>query len=178
VTNESSLEKNVIVVDKLNPNFKNEIAKEHGAEHIGRCFACGTCSVICPVFAVEERYDPRKIIRMVILGMKDEVLNSDLIWLCAGCYGCYELCPRDVKLTNVMSVLRELAIREGIIPGAMRATIDRLEKFGRLTEVSEFENTVRIKKEIPELKLEIPEIKKLIEKLGTRKVFGGAKSNE
>ena len=152
----SSSDENAIIIDKQNPNFKNEIAKEHGSEHIRRCFACGTCSVICPVFAVEERYDPRKIIRMVILGMKDEVLNSDLIWLCSGCYSCYELCPRDVKLTNVMSVLRQMAIKEGII----------------------LDDAVRLKKEMPELKLTIPEIKKLIDKLGTRKVFGGAKSNE
>ncbi len=178
MTKKSSSDKQLIILDKLHPNFKKEVAQEHGAEHIGRCFACGTCSVICPVFAVEERYDPRKIIRMITLGMKDEVLKSDLIWLCAGCYGCYELCPRDVKLTNIMSVLRQLAIREGIIPNVMKATVDQLEKFGRLTEVSDYENAVRLKKDMPELKLTIPEIKKLLEKLGTRKVFGGAKSNE
>ena len=178
MTKKASLDKKTIIIDKLNTNFKNEIAKIHGAENIGRCFACGTCSVTCPVFAVEEGYDPRKIMRMVILGMKDEVLKSDLIWLCAGCYGCYELCPRDVKLTNVMSGLRQYAIREGIFPGVFRASVDLLEKFGRLTEVSEFENAVRAKKEMPELKLEIPEIKKLIEKLGTRNAFGGATSNE
>jgi heterodisulfide reductase subunit C len=178
MTKKSSSDKKLIILDELHPNFKKEVAKEHGAEHIGRCFACGTCSVICPVFAVEERYDPRKIIRMITLGMKDEVLTSDLIWLCAGCYGCYELCPRDVKLTNVMSALRLIAIKEGIVPGVMRASVDQLEKFGRLTEVSDYENTVRLKKDMPELKLTIPEIKKLLEKLGTRKVFGGAKPND
>ena len=176
--NISPLEKKPIIIDKMNPEFKNEVAKEPGADHIKRCFACGTCSVICPVFAVEEKYDPRKIIRMIILGMKDEVLKSDLIWLCSGCYSCYELCPRDVKLTNVMSTLRNMAVKEGHIPPLMTLSIDQLEKFGRLTEVSEFENTIRLKKEMPELKLTIPEIKDLLKKMGTRKAIEGGGSHE
>ena len=68
--NAASSEKKPIIISELNSNFKNEVSKESGGENIKRCFACGTCSVICPVFAVEERYDPRKIIRMIILGME------------------------------------------------------------------------------------------------------------
>ena len=176
--NAAPSDKKPIIIDEMNPNFKDEVSKESGGENIKRCFACGTCSVTCPVFAVEERYDPRKIIRMVILGMEDEVLQSDLIWLCSACYSCYELCPRDVKLTNVMGALRQIAVKHGYIPSAMTASVDLLEKFGRLTEVSEFENTVRKKKEMPELKLNIPEIKELLKKLGTRKVIKGGAANE
>jgi len=176
--NAASSEKKPIIIDELNSNFKNEVSMQSGGENIKRCFACGTCSVICPVFAVEERYDPRKIIRMIILGMKDEVLQSDLIWLCSGCYSCYELCPRDVKLTNVMGAIREIAVKHGYIPLAMKGSVDLLEKFGRLTEVSEFENTIRAKKQMPELKLMIPEIKELLITLGTRKAIEGGKSNE
>ncbi len=176
--NTESSEKKPIIVNDLNPNFKDEVSKELGGENVKRCFACGTCSVICPVFAVEERYDPRKIIRMMILGMDKQVLQSDLIWLCSGCYSCYELCPRDVKLTNVMGAIRQIAVKHGFIPEVMKASVDQLEKFGRLTEVSEFENRVRAKKNMPELKPEIPEIKKLLVKLGTRKAIEGGQSNE
>jgi len=176
--NGASSEEKPIIIDELNPNLKNEVSKVSGGENIKRCFSCGTCSVICPVFAVEERYDPRKIIRMIILGMENEVLQSDLIWLCSGCYSCYELCPRDVKLTNVMGAIRQIAVKQGYIPLSMKASVDQLEKFGRLTEVSEFENTVRQKKDMPELKLKIPEIKELITRLGTRKAIEGGKSNE
>jgi heterodisulfide reductase subunit C2 len=170
--------KEPIQIDELNQNFKNEVTKISGGENIKRCFACGTCSVICPVFAVEERYDPRKIIRMMILGMEDEVLQSELIWLCSGCYSCYELCPRDVKLTNVMSAIRQIAVTRGFLPPGMKATVEQLEKFGRLTEVSEFENKVRTKKDIPELKEDIPEIIALIKKMGTRKAIEGGSSDE
>lgn len=169
-TKEKSNEK-PIDMDKLDTNFKFEVANQPGGENIKRCFACATCSTICPVFEVEDRYDPRKIIRMILLGMKEEVLKSDLIWMCSGCYSCSELCPRDVKITNVMDAIRNIAVREGYIPASLKAAIDQLDKFGRLLEVSEFENTVRLKKEIPELKLTIPEIKKLLKNSGVYKLL-------
>ena len=175
---ETSSEKKPIILRELNSNFKDEVTKESGGENIKRCFACGTCSVICPVFAVEERYDPRKIIRMIILGMENEVVQSELIWLCSGCYSCYELCPRDVKLTNVMGAIRQIAVRRGLLPPGMKASVDQLEKYGRLTEVSEFENKVRAKKDIPELKPIIPGIKEIMTKLGTRKAIEGGNSDE
>ena len=54
----------------LDPDFKLLIAREPGGEHIKRCFSCGTCTAGCPVREVTDRYNPRKIIRMAILGMK------------------------------------------------------------------------------------------------------------
>lgn len=178
VENAASSEMKPINIDELNSHFKDEVSRESGGENIKRCFACGTCSVICPVFAVEERYDPRKIIRMMILGMDQEVLQSELIWLCSGCYSCYELCPRDVKLTSVMGAIRQIAVKRGLLPPGMKASVYQLEKYGRLTEVSEFENKVRAKKGIPELKFDIPEIKVLMKKLGTRKAIEGGASDE
>ena len=130
-------------MEELDNGFKFEVAEEPGGEHIKGCFACGTCTVVCPVFAVNDQYNPRKIIRMILLGLKEEVLKNNFIWLCSGCYSCYELCPRDVRITRLMAAVRNIAVREGYIPKAMRLSVDLLEKFGRILEVSEFENTVR-----------------------------------
>ena len=167
-----------IIIDKLDMNFRDDIASEHGGEHIRRCFTCGTCTVTCPVFAVEERYDPRKIIRMILFGMKEEVLTDDLIWLCSGCYSCQELCPRDVKITSVMTAARNIAVREGHIPSGIKGGVDQLDKYGRLLEVSEFENTVRAKKDITELKETIPDVKKLLVKMGLFELVSRGESND
>jgi len=70
--------KDKIILSEMDANFKNEIASMPGAEHFQRCFTCGTCTAACPVAEVHEDYDPRRIIRMCILGMKKEVLSSDL----------------------------------------------------------------------------------------------------
>lgn len=84
----------VLVLDELDFKFGEEIASQPGGENIKRCFACGTCSASCPITEIDERYNPRKIIRMALLGMKREVLSSDFIWICSNCYLCYERCPQ------------------------------------------------------------------------------------
>ena len=69
-----------VIVEDLNPGFRDEVARLPGGENIKRCFACGTCSAGCPVTNVYEDYSPRRLIRQILLGMRDEVLGSPVIW--------------------------------------------------------------------------------------------------
>lgn len=105
-----------IIIAENDPNFKNDIAAQPGAESFMRCFTCGTCTASCPVAEVHDEYDPRKIIRMAILGMREEVLSSDILWMCSRCYTCAALCPQNVKFTDVISILRDMAVKEGYAP--------------------------------------------------------------
>ncbi len=76
------------------------------------CYQCGKCSAGCPLsFAMEQQ--PRQILRLVQLGLKEQALASATIWLCAGCAACTTRCPRRVKIDSVMDALRQLAAREG-----------------------------------------------------------------
>jgi len=93
-------------------SFHKEISSQPGGENIARCFACGTCTISCPVFEIREEYNPRRIIRMAALGMRDELLSSELIWSCVNCYTCFERCPQDVRFTSIIHVLRNMAVRE------------------------------------------------------------------
>jgi heterodisulfide reductase subunit C len=61
-------------------------------------------------------FTPRKIIAMVRAGFKEEVLRSFTIWLCASCHACTADCPREIKITDVMYALKQLAIKEGVYP--------------------------------------------------------------
>lgn len=175
---ENSQSEKSIYMDDLDPDFKHMVAREPGGENIKKCFACGTCSAICPVLCVNERYDPRKIIHMVILGMKDEVLKSKEIWLCSGCYSCYERCPRDVHITTIMNALRNIAVKEGYIPEPMKVMVEILKKSGRLLEISEFENTMRKKKDMPILEPTISEIEKVFECTGIEEAIKGDAKND
>lgn len=120
-----------IIMSELDPNFKYEIAAQPGAENFKRCFACGTCTASCPVAEVNEDYDPRKIIRMAILGMRKEVLSSDIIWMCQRCYVCYARCPQNVKFADIMGVIRDMAVKEGYAPKARLTEIEELDKFAQ-----------------------------------------------
>ncbi len=121
----------VISTSELDPNFKYEVAEEPGGENITVCFSCGICTAGCPVSEIDPDYNPRRIIRMVLLGMREEVLSSDFIWLCTLCYTCYARCPQNVKFTDVMGALRNIAIREGYVHPAF---VEQVERIDNLTQ--------------------------------------------
>jgi heterodisulfide reductase subunit C len=118
-----------IMASDLDPTFKYEIASHPGGEHFNRCFTCGTCTAICPVAEVHPEYDPRAIIRMAVLGMRQQVLSSDLIWMCAQCYTCSSRCPQDVKFADVMGILREMAVKEGYVPPERQAQVEEMDRY-------------------------------------------------
>jgi heterodisulfide reductase subunit C len=109
----------------LDFTFKEEVAAQPGGENLKRCFACGSCTFSCPVAEVEESYSPRRIIHMILLGLKEEVLSSQAIWYCLTCYRCQVRCPQEVKYPEIMRVLRKLAVEQGYVkPGFVQAVQD------------------------------------------------------
>lgn len=88
-------------------------------EKLRTCIQCGTCSATCPTaFAMD--YSPRQVWRMVLLGLRDEVLTSRTFWLCTTCKSCQVRCPRGIELMNAMIALKERSIGEGInVPEGM-----------------------------------------------------------
>ncbi|MCD1296395.1 CoB--CoM heterodisulfide reductase subunit C, partial [Methanocella sp. CWC-04] len=86
-----------------------------GGENISVCYQCGTCTGGCPQ-GRRNALRTRKIMRMVSLGLKDELLKSDDIWYCSTCYTCTDRCPRHVKPTDVIIALRNMATRQHIVP--------------------------------------------------------------
>jgi len=100
--------------------FLEEVNRRIDGVPIQRCYHCRKCSAGCPVaFAME--YNPNKVIKMIQMGKRQEVLNSSTIWLCASCETCVTRCPNDVDIARMMDVLREMAIEEGT--GAREANI-------------------------------------------------------
>ena len=118
-----------IVVNELDLNFAEEIASQPGGENIRRCYACGTCAAGCPITEIDEEYNPRRIIRQILLGMREEVLSSPTIWLCLICYRCYARCPQKVNFTDIMRILRYLAIKGRHVPVQTSTQIENLDRF-------------------------------------------------
>lgn len=79
----------------------------------GACFQCRKCTNGCPVTFAMDLY-PDEVIRWVLLGQKEKVLNSKTIWVCAACETCTTRCPNGVKIAELMDSLKEMAIQEGV----------------------------------------------------------------
>lgn len=102
-----------ILVNKLDQDFKDEVAWKIGLEVIKPCYTCGSCTGVCPVREVVDDFDPRVMIHQILLGMREELLSSDLIWFCCLCNSCYFVCPQGIRFSRVATELQKTAIDEG-----------------------------------------------------------------
>ena len=139
---ETATSKEPIKASEIDPKFKYEISKMHGGEKLLRCFQCGTCTSDCPVARFSDTYRPRQIIRMAQLGLKDRVLNSDTLWLCAACFTCTDRCPQDVEVASVIRVLRNLAAERGCFPVVFKDQASSILESGYAYKIPE----LRVKK--------------------------------
>jgi excisionase family DNA binding protein len=79
------------------------------------CLTCGTCASACPISGVDG-LDPRKIVRMAVLGMDKELVDSSWAWKCTMCAKCEESCPANIQITSLMRKIRGARKRDEV-PG-------------------------------------------------------------
>jgi heterodisulfide reductase subunit C len=156
----------IIDISRLDPGFRNEIVAEPGGERFMQCFSCGTCVAGCPVAGATERYNPRRVVRMALLGMREAVLKSEMVWLCSACYTCYERCPQDVHIPELMNAIRNIAVREGYVPKAFQLQAELLRNHGRLYEITGFENERRVEEGLPPIQERADDIRRILVRSG------------
>jgi len=108
-------------------------------EEMLSCIQCGTCTASCPAAPAMD-LSPRRMWRMVQLGLAEEVLRSKTMWLCSICYQCQVRCPRGIPLTETITRLKELALERGTAPSResrafYRAFADVMRRYGRMREL-------------------------------------------
>ena len=93
------------------PDFTAEFI-DAGIETVKHCFQCGTCSGSCPS-GRRTPYKVRQIVRKCLLGLKEEVIADDALWMCTTCYTCQERCLRSVKIVEIIKKARNIAAHAG-----------------------------------------------------------------
>jgi heterodisulfide reductase subunit C len=103
------------------------------------CYQCGKCSNGCPVtFAMD--YLPHQLIRMLQLGLTEEVLQSKTIWVCSSCETCYTRCPNEIEIPKLMDDLKHEVLARGMKPSERAVAefhqifLDNIKMFGRVNE--------------------------------------------
>jgi len=99
---------------KTGPELRKFIARveELSGENIDACYQCGRCSAGCPM-ASEMDYLPNQIIRLVQMGLDEEVLRSKTLFVCASCFTCQSRCPKGIDLARVMEAVRHILDPKG-----------------------------------------------------------------
>jgi heterodisulfide reductase subunit C2 len=123
----------ILTLQDLDPQFKDEVAAQPGCQHLLRCFACGVCTATCPVSEVTPDFSPSQIIRQVLYGQREALLSSPALWYCARCARCSFQCPQDVRFLDIIQGLRHLAVADGKVSPARAAQLEQAEHL--LTEL-------------------------------------------
>ncbi len=165
-------ENEVVKPSRIDPKFRYEVIKVPGGENLLQCFQCGTCTSDCPIARFNEKYRPRKIIRMAQLGLKDKIVESDFLWLCASCFTCTDRCPQGVEVASVIRALKNIAAKEGFIPQIFKTQLSNVIKTGYVYRIPESRIKRREALGLPPLPRGNPEnITKSIQKLEIMKIL-------
>jgi heterodisulfide reductase subunit C len=177
-TNIAYEERETIRSSEFEPKFAEEVKKHPGGEKLSQCFQCGACAGSCPVGKITGSYNPRKILRMTMLGLRREVLSSDSIWLCALCYTCQERCSQGVEIADIILALRNLAVSEGYAPKALVEQAVSLIENGRLAAIVGSTDRLRTKLGLPKISTSSKDIiKKIVVTTGFDKLVENMRGN-
>jgi len=129
-------------ITNFEQSFKNEVASYPGGERVLNCYLCGTCTAGCPISEIDKGYNPRKIMRKILLGLRDELLSSGEIWKCYQCHTCVSHCPQDVRFADVVRALREISLNEKIFEENFAAEVERLDYEARKQRLEEINKLI------------------------------------
>jgi heterodisulfide reductase subunit C len=94
--------------------FADQVRALPGGEHLDLCYSCGTCVSKCLIQQkIEPEYNPRRLLRLALMDLREEAFNSPTTWLCSACDLCYPACPQEIHISSVISAIKKLAVEAG-----------------------------------------------------------------
>ena len=105
--------------------FADEVKAIPGGEHLELCYSCGTCVSMCMIQQkVEPDYNPRRLLRMIMMDMKEESFISPTTWMCSACDLCYTACPQEIHISQVIGAVKQLAGEAGYTSPLIPVSVD------------------------------------------------------
>lgn len=124
---------------QLSRSLVEEVTERSGQNLLG-CYQCRRCAAGCPVGG-ESGVTPDRLIRMIVLGDREEALNNLLVWKCVACYTCGTRCPNNIHTARITETLKQMSKEAHIAPlvpsvGAFHDAFTKsVSHFGRLHEM-------------------------------------------
>lgn len=148
-------------------------------ENLKTCVQCGRCVGSCPS-ARKTPWRVREVLEKARSGLEEEILSDNNLWNCTTCYTCQERCPRKVHTTDIVRIVRNLAVKHGYIMEAHRRVCENLFNYGHAVPINNEIKKVRLELGLAEnpptvhsYPESLKEILKLIEKTGFKVKAGG-----
>ena len=114
--------------------------ESRSGEKVSLCYQCRKCTNGCPLaFAMDVM--PNQVMRMIQLGLEEDLFRSKTIWVCASCQTCTTRCPNDIDIAHLVDTLRQLSLEAGVPPAEPKvvkfhnAFLDSLRRNGRVFEL-------------------------------------------
>jgi heterodisulfide reductase subunit C len=167
--------------EDIDTEFVDKIVKA-GADRIRTCIQCGTCSSVCPS-GRRTAFRTRELIRKALLGLKDEVLSSPDLWLCATCYTCLERCPRQIKVTDAIIIMRNMAVDHGFMLPQHKKASQKLLATGHAVPIDDANREMRKDLGLQELpptthsnKKALDQVQEIMKRTGFKDLIEGQKT--
>ncbi|MFZ5998794.1 MAG: 4Fe-4S dicluster domain-containing protein [Nitrospirota bacterium] len=114
---------------------------ERSGQNLRACYQCRRCAAGCPVGDETKGVTPDRLIRMIVLGDEEGVLNNLLTWKCVSCYTCGTRCPNNIQTARINETLKHIAKEkhsQPLLPKVASfhdAFMKSASHFGRFNEV-------------------------------------------
>ena len=133
---------------KLNLSARKELNQE--IHELLRCYQCGTCVSSCVANNYGETYSPRQKILAALYG--DYSILSKELWNCVTCNTCNQRCPRGVNPFKVLVMLKNIAVRKGIVDKSYSQPKENVLKTGCFLRLTSNSQNKREQLGLPEYK--------------------------
>jgi len=89
---------------------------DRSGQNLSACYQCRRCAAGCSVGDETDFFTPNLLIRMVVLGNRQQALSNELVWKCVSCYTCGTRCPNDIQTARITETLKKMAKEEHLEP--------------------------------------------------------------
>ena len=126
-------------------------------QNILTCYQCRRCAGGCPVGEESGLVTPDRLIRMLVLGDRENALTNELVWKCVSCYTFGTRCPNDIQTARITETLKKISKENRLEPVSANvyhfhsAFVNSGVRWGRLNEI-EFINFYEIKTTLANLR--------------------------
>jgi heterodisulfide reductase subunit C len=114
----------------------------------------------------------RKLLRMIQLGLRSNLLSNEPIRLCSTCFTCIDHCPQDVGIANIIRALRHLTVEGATMPAVYKELASNILKTGYAYKISELRLKKREERGLPSLsKADLESLEKLFDITGLSEIL-------